>query len=241
MWPQYWAVYNWLGQFYAAQARYADAVPMFRKVNELRPENQRGYYNLGAVLLLQGNYADAIQLLNRSIELRPTMSAYSNLGTAYFYQHRYPDAVTACEKARSLDDKRFMNWGNLGDALYWSPGRRPDAAAAYKEAINLAQVQVQINPRDATTRAYLADYSAMVGDKSTATAQLRKALELAPADPDVMFRAALVYNQFGDRQQTLDWLKKAAQAHFSVSTIRDTPDFDSLHSDPAFMALIARN
>src|SRR5215472_1572295 len=42
-WPQYWAVYNWLGQFYFGQARYADAVPMFQKVIEFRPDNQRGY------------------------------------------------------------------------------------------------------------------------------------------------------------------------------------------------------
>ncbi len=240
-WPQYWAVYNWLGQFYVAQARYSDAVPMFQKVNQLRPDNYRGYANLGGTLLLEGKYDEAIEALNRSIALRPDLFAYSNLGTAYFYRHRYADAVAAYEKARGLDDHLYISWGNLGDALYWLPGRRPDATAAYKQATALAQVQVQVNPRDATARAYLADYSAMVGDKSTAAVQIRKALELAPTDPDVMFRAALVYNQFGDRQQTLDWLKKAAEARFSVSTIRDTPDFDPLHSDPRFITLVAGN
>ncbi len=241
LWPQYWAVYNWLGQFYVGQARYDDAVPMFRKVNELRPDNQSGYTNLGGTLLLEGKYQEAIEALNRSIQLKPTMYAYSNLGTAYFYQRRYSDAIAAYEKARGLDDHLYMNWGNLGDALYWSPGHRPDATAAYKRAITLAQAQVQINTRDATARAYLADYSAMVGDKATATAELRKALELASTDPDVMFRAALVYNQFGDRQQTLDWLNKAAGSGFSRSTIRDTPDFDPLHGDPGFITLVGGN
>jgi hypothetical protein len=56
-----------------------------------------------------------------------------------------------------------------------------------------------------------------------------------------MFRAALVYNQLGDRQQTLEWLRKAAGAGFSRSTIRDTPDFDPLHSDPRFVTLVAGN
>ena len=239
LWPQYWAVYNWLGQFYVGQARYDDAVPMFRKVNELRPDNQSGYTNLGGTLLLEGKYNEAIEALNRSIQLKPTMYAYSNLGTAYFYQRRYSDAIAAYEKARSLDDNLYLNWGNLGDALYWSPGRRPDATAAYKQAITLAQAQVQINTRDATARAYLADYSAMVGDKATATAQIGKALELAPADTDVMFRAALVYNQLGDRLHTLEWLKKAASSGFSRSTIRDTPDFEPLRADPGFIAVTA--
>jgi serine/threonine-protein kinase len=241
MWPQYWAVYNWLGQFYVGQARYADAVPKFQKVNELRPDNQNGYSNLGGTLLLEGKYSEAAEALSRSIQLRPTMYAYSNLGTAYFYQRRYSDAIAAYEKARGLDDHLYINSGNLGDALYWSLDRRPEAAAAYKQAIALAQAEVQVNPRDATARAYLADYSAMTGDKPTAIAQIRKSLELASADPDVMFRAALVYNRFGDRQQTLDLLKKAEDAGFSRTTIRDTPDLDPLHTDPSFTAIIQSN
>ena len=86
------------------------------------------------------------------------MSAYSNLGTAYFYLHRYPEAITAFEKARSLDDQDYLNWGNLGDALYWSSNRRPESAAAYKRAIELGQSRLQVNPKDATARAFVADY-----------------------------------------------------------------------------------
>jgi serine/threonine-protein kinase len=236
--PQYWAVYNWMGAFYFRHAKYAEAEVRFKKVTELTPDNQRGFSNLGGILLLQGKYREAIEAFERSIQLRPTLDGYSNLGTAYFYQHRYSDAVAAYEKARVLDDKLFMNWGNLGDALYWSPDRRPEAVTAYKRAIELAQAQIQVNSTDAIARAYLADYSAMLGDRSTATAQIRKALEIAPADPDVLFRSALVYNQFADREQTLNWLKKAADAHFSRSTIRDTPDFENLHKDPEFIALL---
>jgi serine/threonine-protein kinase len=236
--PQYWAVYNWMGAFYFRHAQYAEAEAMFKKVTDLTPDNQRGFSNLGGIRLLQGKYNEAIQAFQRSIQLRPTLDAYSNLGTAYFYQHRYSDAVAAYEKARLLDDKLFMNWGNLGDALYWSPDRRREAAAAYKRAAELAQAQIQVNSADAIARAYLADYSAMLGDKSTAMGQIRKALEIAPTDPDVLFRAALVYNQLGDREQTLNWLKKAAEAHFSRTTIRDTPDLDPFHKDPEFIALL---
>jgi serine/threonine-protein kinase len=235
--PQYWAVYNWLGAFYGTRARYADAVPMFEKVIQLTPDNQRGYYNLGAVLVMEGKYDEAVESLNHSIKLRPTMSAYSNLGAAYFWQHRYADAIPAFEKARDLDDKDYQNWGNLADALYWSPNRRSEATAAYKRAIELAQSQVQVNSSDATARAYIAEYSAMVGDKLTATKEIRHALETAPQDSDVMFRAALVYNQLGDRRRTLDYLKNALGANYSRTAIRDTPDFSHLQTDPEFQAL----
>jgi tetratricopeptide (TPR) repeat protein/tRNA A-37 threonylcarbamoyl transferase component Bud32 len=236
--PQYWAVYNWLGHFYFGQSRYADAVKEFQKVIELRPDNFRGHYNLGAMYLLEGRYDDAIQATSRSVELRPTMSGYSNLGAAYFYVRRYSDATSAYEKARALDDKDYLNWGNLADALYWAPDRRQDSVAAYKTAIGLARQKLQINPKDATALAYAAVYSAMIGDRTSALESLNNALQLAPKDAEIMFRAAQVYNHFGDSRLALDWLKKAAAADYSPAMIRDTPDFDHLHSDPAFKALL---
>ena len=187
---------------------------------------------------MQGRYQAAIDAEQRSIALLPTVSAYSNLGTAYFYLRRYSDAIETFEKARDLDDKDYMNWGNLGDALYWSPNRRPESAAAYKRAIELGLVQLRLNPRDATTRAFLADYHAMLGDKHVATAELDQALHQSPANPDVLFRAALIYNQLGDQRRALEWLTKAVDANFSRTTVRDSPDFDHLRSNPAFKAII---
>jgi serine/threonine-protein kinase len=237
--PQYWAVYNRLGIFYYGEARYADAAAEFQKVIELTPDNTHGYYNLGAMYILEGKYDDAIAASVHSIKLQPTMSAYSNLGTAYFYKHRYSDAVTVFEKARLLDDQDYMNWGNLGDALYWSQNRRLESATAYKRAIELGQSRLQDNPKDATTRAFVASYYAMIGDRHAATVELDTALKQAPRDPDVLFRSALVYNQLGDQSRTLDSLQKAVGANFSRTTVRDTPDFDHLKSDSGFAAIIA--
>ncbi len=236
--PNYWAVYNWLGAFYFGQARYADAASMFEKVVELAPDNQRGLLNLGATYLYMGRYEDAINALTRSIQLRPTLAAYSNLGEAYFYAHRFSEAASMCEKASALDDRDYLNWGNLAEALYWMPNRRSESFPAYKRAIGLARAALQINPKDATALAYLAVYSAVLGDRSSALSSMQKALELAPKDSDIMYRAALVYNLFGDERQTLDWLKKAVAAGYSPTIVRDTPDFGHLQSNPNFKALI---
>jgi hypothetical protein len=54
-----------------------------------------------------------------------------------------------------------------------------------------------------------------------------------------MYRAALVYNQLGDKASTLEWLKKAIDARFSRSIVRDSPDFQSLQSDPTFKSVVA--
>ena len=181
--PNYWAAYNWIGAFYSSQARYADAEKSFQKVTEISPDNYRGYSNLGGVYLQQGRYQDAIDGLQRSINLRPTTSAYSNLGTAYFYLRRYPEAIVAYDKARALDDQDYLNWGNLGDALYWSSNRRPESAAAYKRAIALGQSRLQVNPKDATVLAFVADYYAMLGRQARSDRGTRQGIETGSSGP----------------------------------------------------------
>jgi eukaryotic-like serine/threonine-protein kinase len=239
--PNYWAVYSGLGAIYFGQARYAEAAEMFKRVTQLAPDNYKGYSNLGGIYLLQGRYQDAISQLTRSIELRPTVIAYSNLGAAYFALRHFAEAADSFQQGVKLDDRRWINWGNLGDALYWIPGRRSEAAIPYHTAISLASAKLEINPRDANIWAMVASYYAMLDDRAQAQESLQRALNIAPGDPDVAFRAAIVYMHAGDTDRCLEWLKKAMDEGFSRSSIRDLPDFDSLQGNPKFQALLVRN
>lgn len=236
--PNYWAVYNWLGTFYYRQARYSDAANQFRKVIELAPDNFRGYSNLGGMYAAQGRYANSIEELKRSIEIRPTLEAYTNLGSAYFSLRRFAESAANFEEGLKLDNQDWLLWGNLGDALYWTPGRRPESVSAYEHAISLSKAKQRLNPRDGTLIAYMADYQAMLNQKQQAVNSITRALELAPKDAEVKFRAALAYDHVGDIDQTFSSLEKAVAAGYSLSTIRDTPDFDHLRQDTRFQKLL---
>lgn len=236
--PNYWGVYNWLGYFYAGQARYSDAAEMFRKVIELTPDNYRGYSNLGGIYVYQGRYSEAIEMLKKSLELRPSSSAYDNLGAAYFWLHRFPEAVETYRSGLRFKDTDYVSWGNLADALYWIPDHREEAKSAYAKAKSLAHSQLTVNPKDATTLAYLAEYNAMLDQKDEAIRGAQLALNLAPADPEVMIRAALVYNHFGDTKATLSSLANAVKSGGSRSNVRDTPDFGLLKTDPEFRKIV---
>jgi tetratricopeptide (TPR) repeat protein len=236
--PQYWAGYSWLGAFYYGRARYAEAAEMFQHVVALAPDNFRGYSNLGTTYNEQGRYAEAIQVLEHSIAIRPTGAAYSNLGSAYFNSRRFDDAVKPFELAVKLEDQDYRLWWNLGDAYFWSSGGKAQAAHAYEQAISLAQRDLKVNPRDVVALKVLAICEAMTNQKESALASLQKALELAPSDPDLLLRAALIYNHFGNDQQTLSWLEKSVAAGKSVTQVRDTPDFDHLHGNTQFQRLL---
>jgi len=244
--PDYWAGYSYLGAFYLGQARYAEAEKMFQKVVTLAPDSFMGYVNLGGVELSGGDYSDAIQALKHSIAIRPSSNAYSNLGTAYFYLRRYPVAALAYEQAlklNALNEERenYVLWWNLGDARYWSPGRRQEAAEAYHQAISLAQQSLQVNARDAYALSTVAICKAMLGENAQALGALNRALSQKREDPELQFRAAIVYSQVGDRSQALASLEKAVAAGFSRKTIRDSPNFDSLQTEPRFIRLLASN
>ena len=239
--PNYWGVYSGFGWFYYSQARYAEAVPMFKKAIQLAPLYYYGYSNLGAMYIQLGQYPEAVEALKQSIALHPTLQAYGNLGTVYFYLRRYSDSAESLEQALKIDPTDWQNWGNLGDALFQIPARRAEAKNAYQKATDLARIPLEVNPRDAYTLAFTADYYAMLDQEREAREQLARALETAPTNADVLFRAAILYNHFGDTEKTLDFLAKSIAAGYPRTVIRDTPDFDRLKDDRRYRALSATN
>jgi tetratricopeptide (TPR) repeat protein len=180
-----------------AQGQYQDAAEMFKQVIALAPDNFAGYSNLGNAYLLQTRYSEAVPMLERSITIRKTAETLSNLGTAYFQLRRFPDAAKIYEEAVQLDERNYEVWGNLGDAYYWSPGLRPKAPAAYEKASSLALVLLGVDPRDVNALGYVAEYKAMLGRRREAMTFLDRCLRLNPQDPNLLFNAALIYNQFG--------------------------------------------
>ena len=176
---------------------------------------------------------------DRALEAqRPNADAYNNLGYTYILMHRFPEAISALQEALKLNSRESMIWGNLGDALYWSPARRGEAIKQYEQAIAICRNSLQVNPKDFESLIYGANYLAMINDRKTALAYLKQALALAPTNGEVLLRAAVIYHHLGLQSETMDSLRKAVKAGYSKTVIRDTPDFQDLRSDPSFTTLV---
>ena len=239
--PGYWATYNLLGVYYLRHARYQDAAAMYTQVVSLVPDSFVGYSNLGGVRILQGQYSEAIPLLEKSLSIRATGDARSNLATAYFQMRRYAESAANFEQAIKLDQKNYLLWGNLGDAYYWAPGRRPEAAAAYGTAIELGKEKLRLNPHDAQLLSSLGMYHAMRGERKAAIDNLDASLRLQPKSPDLLFIAGIAYRQLGDTKLALDALERAISLGISPQLLSDTPNFDALRDNPRFRELLQSN
>jgi tetratricopeptide (TPR) repeat protein len=160
--------------------------------------------------------------------------ATSNLGTAYFRDGRYADAARAFERACELTPSDYRVWRNLGAALYWAPGERDKATAAFSRAVALGEEARTVNPRQPALLAQLADAYSMLGDRQSATAAAVAVERLGTSDPDAAFNVANAYEQLGERDQALRWLEQALATGYSRDAVERSPSLAELRKDPRF-------
>jgi serine/threonine-protein kinase len=91
---------------------------------------------------------------------------------------------------------------NLGDC-YRRLGRKADATGAYRRAMDLAQGELRQDPRRGSTRAFVAYFAAMLGDRGRAEEEMVQAQQLSPGDARVIRRAVLMYELLGQRERAL--------------------------------------
>jgi len=121
---------------------------------------------------------------------------------------------------------------------YWTPGKRSQSVAAYRQGITTAEEELRVNPKNSYSYGVLAICHAMLGENKLALDALRSGLQVSSADPFLLFQAALVYNQFGQSDEAIAWLKKAQTAGYSQARILDYPNFDSLWINPRSQELL---
>ncbi len=197
--------------------------------------------NLAETYLRLGRLDQSAAMLERLLPLNPTWQAYSNLGTVYYFQERYREAVEMYLKAVELNPTDDRMWGNLADASRWLPNRADQSARAYRQAVALVEKLLNLNPRDGEVRSRLAMYQVSMGDREAALREIARARETSPEVDLVLFRSALVYEQNGMRDLALQAIAAALKSGFAREVIERAPPLRALRQDPAYRKLLARS
>ena len=192
-------------------ARYDDALTWYTRAGEAAPDSAIPHRLQGAAHHMLGDYARAAASFQTSLTLQPTAAGYTNLGTALFFQGHYRESVQAFERAVELQPSNSLQWGNLGDAYRWVPGNAEKATDAYTRAIQLLREQLAKDPSQTVNRSRLSLYLAKTGDTKAALAELATVLTREVTDVSTLFRAAVIYELAGRRDDALAALERALE------------------------------
>jgi tetratricopeptide (TPR) repeat protein len=208
----------------------------------LAPDNTKGFNNLGATIFNQGRTDEGAEWWEKSMLVRPTNTAASNLGSYYYSHGRYRDASRAYERAIAISSSQnYQIWVNLGAALFWTPGERSKASAAYVKAVKLAEDERRVNPREPEILASLADSYSILERRTEARAAIAAVERLEARDPDILFTVASACEQMGERDRALQWLEKAIAAGYDRAGIERSPWLEALRKDERFVQMMRKS
>jgi len=126
------------------------------------------------------------------------------------------------------DPTSFFNLGLAYEGL----GKSEHTLAAFKRAIAL-------NPAYASAHYNLGTLLLQRKDYQAALAPLTEAIRPNPQSSDACYNLAAVYAHVGVRAHAIEWLQKAIELNPALASEANTDDdFQSLRSDPAFLALV---
>ncbi|MGA9605629.1 MAG: serine/threonine-protein kinase, partial [Rouxiella badensis] len=114
--PNYWLAYSELGVGLHGQARYREAMQMFRAASTAAPGNSISLVNVGVEHLQIGEFDEGIEMLRRGLAIDPSSGlAAANLSIALRCQGKTREALPFARKAVALNPSVDTYWLELGD------------------------------------------------------------------------------------------------------------------------------
>lgn len=222
-WPYY------LGHLFIAAGALTEAVTPLAQALELRPDDFATLVWLGHVHIELGQPALAFPFLNKARGLAPGAAAvWYQLGRASLAKQDYASAVAALEEALRLNPSAAvihqplaMAYRGLGDLdkaqsnLDRTAGRGGAGATVTMPDPLMAEVNTILRSPDVF--AELARQASARGQWLEAAAELRKAIELAPANAGLHVGLAQTLNRMGDARAAMAELDKAIAVEPSLA------------------------
>jgi Flp pilus assembly protein TadD len=219
----------------ADDPRNVDSYTVLGLIQHLREEQQRVQGKGSA-----DEYREALQTIEQGIRYAPDKGKYMSEEYAdlLHYTHQQVKAAQILED-RVVQTQHYTDYYNLG-RLYQTVGR---AKQQWEEKLQNAKTRVEetiaATPLDARAYSYLALIETRLGAFKNAGEASARARQLAPLDLDVLYNTARMFALQTDKTQALDYLSKAVDRRYRLSSILDM-DLYNLRSEPEFQQAVTR-
>ena len=204
----------------------------FKRAIELNPGDTLAHHLYSHLLLTMGRNEESLKESELYVRLDPVSpSAYDHLGFHYSADGQFELAIAAYRKAPLLDPTWESSHQGLGDA-YRHQGMSQEALVEYERAMVLDETR----PEFIRT---LRKAFELEGWKGYWEKILNSQLEKARHEYVSPSSTAILYARLGDKENAFRYLDKAYANHGEALTdIKTEHDFDLLHADPRYAALL---
>jgi eukaryotic-like serine/threonine-protein kinase len=217
--------------------KFEEGIGQFRKALQLNPGWADGHREYSVALRVLGRPDESIAEARQAREADPfSVSMSSSLAWAYYYAHRWDDAIAQFKSTLGMDPqflpaheglfKCFQQRNMETDAVQQLVAEM-EAAGADDMAELIQNEYRSMGYQGMLRKLYL-----------TKLKQFHQVADKTYISPMVF---ADIYSLLGEKDEAFQWLEKAYRERSSkLIDLKLDPDYDNLHSDPRFAALVSK-
>ena len=200
----------------------------------LNPNSAHSHFALAHVLSDQGRHDQALAEVARARELDPVFLLYRALEGMFFHHAgRDAEALERLQKTADLDSNFWVTHLMLGKV--YTQQRK------YSEAIEEFGKARELSHGNSEAIASIGYTAALAGDELKAQAVLDELKALSNEHYVPPVNVALVLNALGKKDEALVSLEKGCEDRdVRLTLLKVDPRWDSLRSDPRFIAILKR-
>jgi adenylate cyclase len=219
-----------------------DGMTAAEKALALDPDLAEAHAVKAYIVQMRGSMDEALDEIEIALKLDPeSYEANRTAGRLNYQLQRFEEAARFFEKALSLmesDVNTAMTLVSTYRVLGDKVGMRRTAEMASKRA----DAVLALDRNNATVMAYSANALGALGEAERAKARMNRALLIDPDNLDMRYNFACALNAYlNDKQTALDMLAPlfATITAYLLRYLKVDPDFESLHDDPRYQAMVA--
>jgi serine/threonine protein kinase/Tfp pilus assembly protein PilF len=208
----------------------------YKKAIALNPSYATAHSWYSSLLMRIGRLNEALEEQKMAQELDPlSLPIITSMGSIYYSAREYDKSIKHCKKAIELDPNFHWAHAVLGDAYIQK--------LLFKEAIEEKQKAVSVSGGSIEYITELAYAYGFAGNKAEALKILVELLDRAKHEYVPLCRIAIIYISLGEMDEALKYLEKAFKEQdvsWHLLNIKVNPIFDSLRTEPRFIALLKK-
>ena len=247
--PDFALAWAGLADCYSFLVMYADPDPNYveeaheasKRAVQLSPDLAEPHASRGLACLVSRNFTRAEEELRKALELNPNLfEAYYFYARTRFHQGDMEAAADLFRKAAEVDPSDYQS-RCLRVQILRGNGQEEQAKIEAAEAVAVVEKHLEWHPDDARGLHLGAGPLVALGQYEKSKQWLRRALELDPDDPIVLYNLACNFATMDAVEEALDYLEQAVE-HGTVSAdwMRNDEDLANLRESPRYKELLRR-